>query len=135
MLSAAFGAALTTGMTLAGVAPAFAAEQCRPVAIEAIARMWNDFIALSDAKVVDGGSQYDCVTSETARATACQTHPDHPAHPSVVVRRVVRGKGGWWMNTEATTAAACAPYLAMLAEFDAVTNEMREQLARARAAQ
>jgi hypothetical protein len=125
---------LLAALALLAAGAAFAEPECRPVAIETVAKMWNDFIARSDVKVTAGGGKYDCVTSEQTRATACQTHPDHPAHPSVVVRRVVRGKGGWWMQTEATTAAACAPYLAMLREFEALTEEMRERLARERAA-
>jgi hypothetical protein len=46
----------------------------------------------------------------------------------------VRAKGGWFVNTVATTAAPCEAFRAMLRHFDALTAAQREQLARERAA-
>jgi hypothetical protein len=115
--------------------PAVAEPECHPVTPEAIAKTWSDFASQSGVRPNSGSDRYECLTLDAARTTACRTTPANPAHPSIILRTVVRQHGGWFVQTKAGTAASCEAFLAMLREFDAVTDQVRETLERQRAAQ
>src|SRR5262249_19341327 len=116
---------------LAGAA-APAEVGCSPVSADQIDARWNAFATRTGARANDVSDAYRCVTIDADRITACRTTPKNPAHPSIVIRTVVRQHGGWFVNTEAATAGSCAAFRAMLAEFDATTKAMGDAFVRAR---
>ena len=118
-----------------GAARADDAEpECHPTSAAAVAKQWDDFAARPGVRADNASDRYECLVDDAARATACRTTARNPAHPSVIVRTVARRAGGWFIDSEATTAASCEAFRAMLKEFRAVTAKMREDFLRDRAA-
>jgi hypothetical protein len=113
--------------TAVGFEAATAGEACRPVAAAEIQRQWEYYRSLKGAREMVS-DRYQCMQIETTAAMVCRTIPGQPAHPSIVIRTIVQDGRGISLKMESDTAASCEPFLAMMKEFDALNERVREEI-------
>lgn len=111
----------------AGFEAATAGEACRPVAPAEIQRQWEYQRSLKGAREMVS-DRYQCMQIESTAAMVCRTIPGHSAHPSIVIRTIVQDGRGVSLKMESDTAASCEPFLAMMKEFDALNERVREEI-------
>ena len=111
----------------AGFEAAVAGEACRPIAPSEIQRQWEYQRSLKGAREMVS-DRYQCMQIESTAAMVCRTIPGQPAHPSIVIRTIVQDGRGVSLKMESDTAASCEPFLAMIKEFDALNERVREEI-------
>ena len=114
-------------VAVAGFEAAAAGEACRPVVAAEIQRQWEYHRSLKGAREMVS-DRYQCMQIESTAALVCRTIPGHPAHPSIVIRTIVQDGRGVSLKTEADTAASCEPFLAMMKEYDALNEKVRDEI-------
>lgn len=111
----------------AGFEAAKAGDACRLVTAAEIQRQWEYHRSLKGARELVS-DRYQCMQIESTAAMVCRTIPGHPAHPSIVIRTIVQGGRGVSLKMESDTAASCESFLAMMKEYDALNERVREEI-------
>jgi hypothetical protein len=121
------GAVVAASVAAPGFEPAAAGEACQPVAAAEIQRQWEYHRSLKGAREMVS-DRYQCMQIESTAAMVCRTIPGQPAHPSIVIRTIVQDGRGVSLKMESDTAASCEPFLAMMKEFEALNQKVREEI-------
>lgn len=114
-------------VAVVGLETATAGESCRPVAAAEIQRQWEYHRSLKGARELIS-DRYQCMQIESTAALVCRTIPGHPAHPSIVIRTIIQDGGGVSLKMESNTAAGCESFSAMMKEYEALNEKVREEI-------
>jgi hypothetical protein len=107
-----------------------AAESCAPVSAAEIDKQWNHYSSLAGVQPNGGSSQYECIAIDSTKQLVCRTKPENPAHPSIVIRTVVKGVDGVHLRTEADTAGDCSAFLKMMEQYKGLDGKIRNNLSK-----
>jgi hypothetical protein len=107
---------------------ALAAETCTPISAVEIEKQWSHYSSLPGVQPNGGGSKYECIAIDSTQQLVCRTKPENPAHPSIVIRTVVKEAAGISLRTEADTAGDCVAFQQMMDQFKGLTAKARDDI-------
>jgi hypothetical protein len=126
-IAPALCAAIVAASVAADFEAATAGEACQPVAASEIQRQWEYYRSLKGARELVS-DKYQCMQIESTAAMVCRTIPGGPAHPSIVIRTIIQDDRGVSLKMESDTAASCESFSAMMKEFEALNQKVREEI-------
>jgi hypothetical protein len=97
---------------------AYAADPCPKMSVSDMDEQWQRNATRSSAKHFTLGDQLECVSIQVGTAPlVCHTKPGAPAHPSILLLRILLRGGSVETRTDGYTAGDCSAFQDMMLKF------------------